>query len=73
MTRKKSYVNWDTVPVIMDLPIAAHLLGLSADYLRKLAKAGSFPPAFKPSPRAWRVRKDALREWIESQGQKPYA
>ena len=71
MTRKKSYVNWDTVPVIMDVPLAANLLGMSSDYLKQLARKGKFPPAFKLSPQAWRVEKDTLREWIESQGQKP--
>lgn len=68
MTRKKTYVDWDTVPVIMDLTIASHIIGLSSDYLRKLAKAGKFPPAHKISPKKWRVGKDDLMKWIGVQG-----
>lgn len=73
MTRKKSYVNWDAVPVIIDIPMAANLVGMNAKYLQQLARKGKFSPAFKLSQRAWRVRKDALMKWIDEQGQKPYA
>ena len=61
MAHKTTYVNWDTVPVIMDVPLAANLLGISSNYLKQLARKGEFPPAFKISPQAWRVEKDALR------------
>ena len=73
MTHKKSYIDWDTVPVIMDFAITARLVGLSVVHLKRLAREGKFSPAFKLSPHAWRVRKDALMEWINEQGQKPYA
>lgn len=68
MAHKTTYVNWDTVPVIMDVPLAANLLGISSNYLKQLARKGEFPPAFKISPQAWRVEKDALREWIGARG-----
>lgn len=68
MAHKTTYVNWDTVPVIMDVPLAANLLGISSNYLKQLARKGKFPPAFKISPQAWRVEKDALMEWIGARG-----
>ena len=68
MAQKTTYVNWDTVPVIMDVPLAANLLGISSNYLKQLARKGKFPPAFKISPQAWRVEKDALMEWIGARG-----
>lgn len=68
MAHKTTYVNWDTVPAIMDFPIAADLVGMNAKYLQQLARKGKFPPARKITERAWRVEKDALMEWIGARG-----
>lgn len=69
MARKTTYVNWDTVPVVMDLTIASHIVGLSVGYLRKLAKARKFPAFQAIHSGTWRIGKDVLMNWIESQGQ----
>lgn len=61
----KNYVDWNTVPIIMDIPLAAQLVGMSAEYLRKQAIKKKFP-AYKISPRVWRVNKEDLVNWIES-------
>ncbi len=63
MPRKETYTDWDTVPLIMDLKLAACLAGYNAEYLRKLAKKKRFP-ASQPSERKWVVEKEKLREWI---------
>lgn len=58
--------SWNQVPVILDLPFAAELLGLSYDCLKKKSQKGQFP-AFKIGEHSWRVRKDELLSWIDQQ------
>lgn len=57
--------NWDDVPVIFDLALAARLMGVTAEYLQKQAKLGLFP-AHKIA-RVWRVDKDEFREYLKNQ------
>lgn len=57
------FTSWDDVPVIMDLPLAACIIGCNCDYLRRLAKEGKFPA--KKFGKVWRVDKDELRETIK--------
>lgn len=62
---QKNIVSWDTVPVTMDIPMAAQIVGLSAEYIQKLARKGRFP-AYKISPKFWRVDKADLLAWAEA-------
>ena len=64
MTKTKPITTWDELPIIMDLPLAARILGLVPDTLKKHAIAGTFP-AFKPDNKSWRVTKEALMKYIE--------
>ena len=61
--------NWDNVPVIVDLPMAARILGLTVETLKRYAQQGTFP-AFKTG-RAWRVTKKALFKWINDNSAMP--
>ncbi len=63
MPRKETYTDWDTVPLIMDMKLAACLTGYNVDYLRQLAHKGKFP-ASKTSERKWIVVKERLKQWI---------
>lgn len=63
---KTLITSWNDVPIILDLPFAAELLGLSVDHLKKESRAFRFP-AFKVGERSWRVRKDDLIEWMNAQ------
>lgn len=63
MTRTKYVYRWEDVPVIIDLPYAAVLLGSSVDSLKRLSRNGVFP-AFKHGVE-WRVAKADLEKYIE--------
>ena len=39
MPRERPIVNWDEVPVIIDVPYVARLLALNVDYTTRLAQA----------------------------------
>ena len=59
MVRKKNFVySWDEVPVIIDPPYVAHLLGCSRENVRKMCQNGTLK-AFKVGD-MWRIRKDDL-------------
>lgn len=60
----KIITSWDEVPVIMDLPMAARLIGVTPESLKKRCQRGTFP-AYKEGA-LWRVDKDRLREYIDS-------
>ena len=65
MPRQRTPTNWDDVPVMFDLPYACVLLGLSYDWLLRLARNGKVP-AHKVG-KGWRFDKSELREWLRSQ------
>ncbi len=71
MTKKDSHfiINWDAVPVIVDLAFVHILTGYSMEYLRRKSKLGLFPAykMFHGPHSHWRVNKDDLKEWIEKQ------
>lgn len=59
----KPITNWDTeVPIVMDLPMAARIVGMHPDYLKKRAARGDFP-AYKEG-NSWRVTKEALKKHV---------
>jgi excisionase family DNA binding protein len=62
---QKIETDWNRVPVIFDLAYAATLLGVSLDWLHKLAQRGQFQ-AFKVG-KLWRVKKEDLMTYIENQ------
>ena len=40
MPRERPIINWDEVPVIIDVPYVARLLALNVDYTTRLAQRG---------------------------------
>jgi len=64
MNKSQLITNWEQVPVVIDLPFAARILGQSIETLKKRSQRGEMPGAFKAG-RDWRIDKDALRKYIE--------
>ena len=64
MPKQKYPTNWDSVPVMFDLPYAAMLTGKTYDHLRAMAKAGTFP-AHKIGKEI-RIDKEEVLEWFRS-------
>jgi hypothetical protein len=54
----KPVTDWGNVPLVLDLPLAARIVGSSPEYLKKRAQRGDFP-AYKEG-KQWRVTKSAL-------------
>jgi len=64
MNKSQIITNWNQVPVEIDLPFAARILGQSIETLKKRSQRGELPGAFKAG-REWRVNKAALRGYVE--------
>lgn len=62
-SKNKYVTNWDDVPVVIDLPYVAHLLGCSRENARRMCQRGDIK-AFKVGD-MWRVRKEAVFEYME--------
>ena len=62
MPKNKNITSWDDVPIGMDLPFAARIVGTTPEALVKRCQKGTFP-GYKEG-KLWRVEKDALREHI---------
>lgn len=62
MPRERPILNWDDVPVVIDVPYAARLLALSVDYTSRLAQRGVLPG--HKIGKQWRFDKDELRQYI---------
>ena len=58
----KPITSWDTVPLVMDLPMAARIVGSTPEYLKKRAQRGTFP-AYKEGNQ-WRVSKEKLIQHV---------
>jgi len=63
MLYKNRITAWSEVPIVMDLPFAARIIGVSPEALLKRCQRGTFP-AYKEG-KLWRVTKDALLKHIE--------
>ena len=61
---RKNITSWDEVPIVMDLPLAARIVGATPEALAKRCQKGTFP-GYKEG-KLWRVEKEALREHIEN-------
>ena len=62
---RQTITDWQSVPVIFDLPFCSRILGQSVESLKKRAQRGELPGAFKCGGH-WRVDKSALRSHIEN-------
>lgn len=71
MARTKYVYRWEDVPVIIDLPYAAVLLGVSIECLKRWSRDGKLP-AFKVG-KLWRINKADLINFIENQTGRPKA
>lgn len=63
MPRERPIINWDEVPVIIDVPYVARLLALNVDYTTRLAQRGILP-AHKIG-KLWRFDKEEIRRYIK--------
>lgn len=64
--RPKSLIyNWDSVPIVFDIPIMVKIIGKSYDTIKKMCQKGQIP-AFKAG-NEWRFRKDSIQKWIDDQ------
>lgn len=59
---KKFVTDWADVPIIIDLPYAALILGKTYESLKKYAQKGEFP-ATKVGEE-WRVEKEQLQLYL---------
>jgi len=64
---KKLVANWADVPVVLDLPLAARIIGQSPEYLKKRCQRGDFP-GYKEGNQ-WRISKEALQRHVGASGQ----
>ena len=62
----KVATDWAEVPIIMDLPYAARMIGITPEALAKRCQKGTFP-GYKEG-KFWRVTKAALINHIEEKG-----
>lgn len=60
--------NWDSVPLIFDIPIMARLMGRSYENVKKMCQRGQFP-AFKVG-QEWRFEKGAVQNWVQTEQEK---
>ena len=58
----KPIINWDEVPVLMDIPLAARVLIKSPEWVKQKAQSGELP-AVKVGTE-WRIPKSKLREYV---------
>lgn len=58
----KPIINWDDVPVLMDIPLAARVLLKSPEWVKQKAQSGELP-AVKVG-NEWRIPKSKLRQYL---------
>ena len=62
MQKQRYPTNWDSVPVMFDLPYASMLTGKTYDTLLRMFKAGKFPA--HRIGRQIRVDKEEFIQWF---------
>ena len=62
---KRTFNNWDSVPILFGSDICAMVLGIPVNTIQKMAKNGIIP-AHKIG-KNYRYEKDEIRKWILSQ------
>lgn len=60
--KDKPITNWNDVPVVIDIPMAARLLGFTVDVITRKCKKGEIP-AHKVFNQ-WRIDKDELVQFL---------
>lgn len=60
--RTKIPVNWEALPIVLDVSTVAILLDASVSYVRKALERGDLPGG--KIGREWRIDRDKLREKI---------
>ena len=68
MPKVSPIVNWDEVPLYMDLAYLSRLFGYSTECLKKKAQAGILPAAKIFGE--WRMSKEDAQNYYESQKQR---
>lgn len=63
MPQNKVITNWEQVPIIFDVPLAARILGLTDQKIRKMCREGTLP-AFKIGENSWRFNKAEFMKHI---------
>ena len=56
--------SWDSLPIVLDVPLAARVLGLCAETVKRKCQSGEIP-ARNIGGRAWRISRDNLRDYLE--------
>jgi excisionase family DNA binding protein len=59
---KNNITEWDNVPVIFDIPMAARILGVTPEGVKRRCQLGELP-AFKDG-KLWRFEKTAFIDYI---------
>lgn len=62
MSKQNVITDWNEVPLMMDIPLAARLLGKSPEWTKKKAQSGELP-AIKVGEE-WRIPKSKLRQYL---------
>ena len=60
--KDKPITNWNDVPVVIDIPMAARLLGFTVDVITRKCKKSEIP-AHKVFNQ-WRIDKDELVQFL---------
>lgn len=66
MINKRRFLNWETLPVLLDADTVSALLGINRSYVSTMAKQGKIPGA-KQIGRFWYFEKEALRNYFHSE------
>ena len=62
--KSRPITNWDQVPIIMDIPMVARILGYHPERIRQLIKLNKIP-AYKIG-QSWRIEKQDLIDYLHS-------
>ncbi|MBR1433043.1 MAG: helix-turn-helix domain-containing protein [Ruminiclostridium sp.] len=60
---QQNITDWDQVPVVFDVPMAARILAMTDQKIRKMCREGDLP-AFKVGENSWRFNKEAFMEFL---------
>lgn len=62
---KKVISSWDELPLVLDLPLVAQILGFNLRTIQRKAQNSEIP-AKKIFDKEWRVEKEELKKFIEN-------
>ena len=63
LKKMPQFTRWDQLPILLDVPIVAVLLGVSDTTIKRMAATGQLPGARKIAEQ-WRFDKDTLHAYI---------